>query len=438
MAERGDAQQATEALMRSLFRAALLCCAVVATGCATYSDHMLAAHEAAARTDWPAAEDEINAILGVDSRADLPETWSSEESLGVLERAAVLQAQGAWRESARDLSAAESELELIDFSVDAVGTIGTYIYSDSAGKYRTPPLERIALNVFNMANYLAMADLDGAAVEARRYQVMREYLENMGIEHPPGTIGAYLAGFTFERLGEAARALRYYQDGQTAVKLRSLEEPVARKGKRPESGEVLVVIGAGRTPIKVPKRIPIGAAIGIAGSAISGDLRVLQHSVFKVVVYPELEEVPSQVRGARVRIGGRDAEVELVTDVAAEVAREYDKMRPRIIAAALTRMIARAAVSEGAMAAGRGAGGAGEVVGIVAGLGAEAALVALDKPDTRSWTFLPGRVWIARMTVAAGAHEVVVEFEGDGVPERRVPIAVAAGGYAAVVVTEPR
>ena len=424
--------------MRLLYCAGLACWAAVAVGCATYSDHMLAAHDAAAREDWPAAEDEINAILGVGSRADHPETWSSEESLAVLERAAVLQAQGAWRESARDLSAAESELELIDFNVDTVGTIGTYIYSDSAGKYRTPPLERVALNVFNMANYLAMPDLEGAAVEARRYQVMRDYLENMGIDHPPGTIGAYLAGFTFERLGEADRALRYYQDAQTTVKLRSLEEPIARRGKRPKSGEVLVVIGAGRTPIKVPKRIPVGAAIGIAGTAISGDPRVLQHSVAKVVVYPELQEVPSQVSGARVRIGDRDMETELVTDVSAEVSREYDKMRPRIIAAALTRMIARAAVSEGAMAAGRSAGGAGEVVGIVAGLGAEAVMVGLDKPDTRSWTFLPGRVWVARTTVAAGPHEVVVQLEGEGGVSRRVPIEVTEGGFAAVVVTEPR
>jgi hypothetical protein len=239
-------------------------------------------------------------------------------------------------------------------------------------------------------------------------------------------------------LGEADRALRYYQDAQTAMKLHSLDDPVARKGQRPKSGEVLVVIGAGRTPIKVPKRIPIGAAIGIAGSAISGDLRVLQHSVFKVVVYPELEQVPSQVRGARVRIGDRDAETELVTDVAAEVEREYEKIRPRIIAAALTRMIARAAVSEGAMAAGRGAGGAGEVVGIVAGLGAEAALVAMDKPDTRSWTFLPGRVWVARESIAPGKHEVVVQLEGDGPSERRVPIEVTPGGYTVVVVAEPR
>ncbi len=424
--------------MRSLFCAALSCWAAITVGCATYSDKLIAAHESAARDDWPGAEEQINSMLGVDSRADLPEPWNSERSLAVLERAVVLQAQGAWRESARDLSAAENELELIDFSVDAVGKIGAYVYSGSAEEYRAPPLERIALNVLNMLNYLAMSDLSGAAVEARRYQVMREYLENLGFERPKGRAGAYLAGFVFEQLGESDRALRYYEDVLVESKLRSLEQPVARRGRRPGSGEVLVVIGTGRTPIKVPKRIPIGAAVGIAGTAISGDPRVLQHSVFKVVVYPELQEVPSLVSGARVRIGDRDAELELVTDVAAEVTREYEQIRPRIIAAALTRMIARAAVSEGAMAAGRSAGGAGEVVGIVAGLGAEALLVGLDKPDTRSWTFLPGRVWVARMPVAAGAYEVVVQFEGEGVGERRVPIDVVAGGYTAVVVTEPR
>src|SRR5207247_8896801 len=112
VAERGDAQQATEALMRCLFRAALLCCAAASAGCATYSDNLLAAHEAAAQRDWPVAEERVNAMLGVDSRAELPETGDSERSLAVLERAVVLQSQGAWKESARDLSEAERELEL--------------------------------------------------------------------------------------------------------------------------------------------------------------------------------------------------------------------------------------------------------------------------------------------------------------------------------------
>src|SRR5262249_10776458 len=101
-------------------------------------------------------------------------------------------------------------------------------------------------------------------------------------------------------------------------------------------------------------------------------------------------------------------------------------------------MIARAGAAESASQAGRRTGGWGELVRVLAGLGAEAALVGLDKPDTRSWTFLPGAIWIARARVAHGAHEVVVDLDGSGLPARRVPVEVAEGGYATVVVTEPR
>ena len=102
-------------------------------------------------------------------------------------------------------------------------------------------------------------------------------------------------------------------------------------------------------------------------------------------------------------------------------------------------MIARAAVSEGAMAAGRSAGGAGEVVGIVAGLGAEALLVGA-RQARHALVDLPARPRLggARCRSPPGAHEVVVAARGRRRGERRVPIQVAQGGYAAVVVTEPR
>jgi hypothetical protein len=417
--------------------AALLCCAALAVGCATYSDKLRAAHDAASRDDWPGAEQQINRMIGVESRDELPEIWNSERSLAVLERSVVLMAQSAWRESSRDLSAAESELELLDLKLDTVGKIGAYVYSDSAAEYRAPPVELTSLNAINMLNYLAMSDLSGAAVEARRYQVMRDYLDTLGDAEPRARLGAYLAGFVFERLGEADRALRYYEDAASERKLASLDAALARRG-RPASGEVLVVLAGGRAPYKVPKRIPVGAAIGIAGTFITGDPRVLQHSIFKVVVYPELEAAPSEVSGGRVRIGDREFETELVSDVAADVTKEYDAIKPRIIGAALTRMIARALVSEGTIAAGRQAGGAGELVGILAALRTEAALLGLDKPDTRSWTFLPARVWAARVPVAAGAHDVVVEVEGSRTVERRIPVEVAPGGCAVVVVAVPR
>ena len=68
---------------------------------------------------------------------------------------------------------------------------------------------------------------------------------------------------------------------------------------------------------------------------------------------------------------------------------------------------------------------------------AEGSLVALDKPDTRSWTFLPDQVAISRRTVRPGDHEVEVRVDGVGVV-RTVPVHVPEGGFGVVVVTVPR
>ena len=219
--------------MASGRRGAAACVGVFALGlaCATYSDLLSGAHAEARRGNWSASEAQLNKVVGVSSREELPEGWSSQTALAVLERAIVLQAQGVWAGSARDFSAAENELEFIDLQLDAPGKIGTYIYSDSAEEYRAPPIERMALNAFNMLNYLALSQLRSAGVEARRYQVMRDYLEELE-PHPHGRFGAYLAGFVFEHLGEPARALRYYEDALEDGPLESLEAPVARLAAR--------------------------------------------------------------------------------------------------------------------------------------------------------------------------------------------------------------
>jgi hypothetical protein len=63
-------------------------------------------------------------------------------------------------------------------------------------------------------------------------------------------------------------------------------------------------------------------------------------------------------------------------------------------------------------------------------------MVALDKPDTRSWTMLPERVLVARVAVTPGMQDVQVNFGGGA--GRNVRISVPPGGFGAVVVTEPR
>jgi len=425
-------------------------------GCATYSDRLQQASGLASTGNYDGAVVDMNKVLGVPSANDLPNQWTGDQPLAALERGSLQQALTTYAGSTRDLSGAEPALELLDMKTDPVGALGSYLYSDSVKTYRTPPTERLALNPINLLNYLAVGDLDGAAVEARRFQVMRDYLDSLNIKaEGPATLGAYLAGFVFERRGEGDRALRYYEEALAGGPLPSLDAPIARlarfnpyrgprinevlaRQKSPATdgalpSELLVVMSVGRVPHKVPERIPVGAAVGIAGSLASGNINWLQYGAAKVVVYPALVNTPSNLGAAAVTVDDAPAAVDQLTDLAASIRQEYEAAKPKIVAAALTRMAARAGMAEGVRAAGRKQS---SVLGDVLSILFESTMVALDRPDTRSWTMLPDRVLVTRVPVAPGPHTVDVRF-GGGVT-RRVSVDIPPGGFAAVVVTEPR
>ena len=206
-----------------------------------------------------------------------------------------------------------------------------------------------------------------------------------------------------------------------------------------EGGEVLVVAKVGRVPYRIPKRIPIGLAIGLAGAYVSGDTTLLEYGMFKVVTYPDLVSAENLFETATVRVDGHAIPIDLASDLGSEVVSEFEALKPKIIGAALTRMIARAAAAEGARAAGKQAEGAGGLVVFLAAAAVEGTLVALDKPDTRSWTTLPDRVYIARSRLPAGAHQIVVDLAGPGGRETHTTdVTVPEGGFVVLDVTTLR
>ena len=424
-------------------------------GCATYSDRVDRAHQRVHVGDLPGAIEEMNGVLGVRSREDMPTSWGSDRPLAILERGSLLQAVEVYDLSSRDLSTGEMEIEMLDLRLDTVGQIGSFIYSDSARNYHMSPTERLALNAVNMLNFLALDEWNAAAVEARRFTVMRQYLASVGLEKQ-GTFGAYLAGLTFERLGEGDRALRFYEEAMENGTLESLREPVARLARRnPHRGpriqallesapngatetpsEIVTVLSLGRVPRRAPERIPVGLAIGMAGAFITGNPAILSRTATAVVVYPELVDSGSRSSAARVEIDGRAARVERLSSLGVDIRREYDAIRPRIIGAALTRMIARAVAAEGIRMAGNQASPA---VGLLASLAAGASLVALDRPDTRSWSMLADHILVSRQAVDPGEHRVAVRLTGSGLDLRReFEVTVPPGGVAVVVVTDPQ
>jgi uncharacterized protein len=228
-----------------------------------------------------------------------------------------------------------------------------------------------------------------------------------------------------------------------------VQKPIAQLGAVPASapwsavapteGEVLVIAKTGRVPYKLPRRIPIGAAIGLAGAFITGDTTILEYGMFKVVTYPELVPHETVFDAAELKLDGHAVAMDLASELTGELVREYEDIKPKIIGAAITRMIARAAVAEAGRAAGNQAQDGGDLIGFLAAAALEGTMVALDRPDTRSWTTLPAKVFVARARVPAGKHSIDVTVRGPGGWERRTTeVDVPAGGFAVVDVTTLR
>ncbi len=467
----------------------VLLAALALLSCATYSEKTQLARDAAQVGNLSASEKVLNKFLKVKDSRDLPSEWKKETVVALLERAMVLRGKGEWKQSARDLGVADKQLVLLDVARDP-GQVGKWIFSDSAGKYHAPPSEKLALNAFNMLNYLLADDLSGARVEAKRFTITREYLGQQD-QYAHGAFGSYVAGFVFERLGETDIALRYYDEALQEQAFPSLRAPIARlaarsgfrtprirallgepepSAARPAStllaqapdnapsgqpdppadpptappaapqGELLVVMNVGRVPYKVPERMPIGLAIGLGATWITGNTAILERSALKFIIYPELVPSRALFNTGTLSIDGQEQALELATNLDAEIVREYEALKPKIIGAAITRLIVRAAVAEGARAAGNQAkDGAGAIIGLLAALAAEGAMVAADKPDTRSWTLLPAFVFVARVPISPGAHQVRVTASGSGAHETHdFSVDVKPGGFAVVDVTTLR
>src|SRR5690606_3322745 len=84
--------------------------------------------------------------------------------------------------------------------------------------------------------------------------------------------------------------------------------------------EILVIAKTGRVPYKVPQRIPIGAAIGLAGAYVTGDTTLLEYGMFKVVTYPELVKPRNLFADAEMRIDGKRIPMDEATNLGHEIA----------------------------------------------------------------------------------------------------------------------
>jgi hypothetical protein len=400
----------------------------------------------------------LDAELGVTSKDELP-SLAGDNALLLLDRGTVLQSMDDWKGSARDLGAADKAIDVLDLSRGASADLGKYLFSDSAGAYRGPAYEKLMVNTVNLVNYLALADTTGARVEARRLSVMQKYVKEHDEESGLLGLGSYLAGFAFEKGGDRDEALSYYDEALRHAQYASLRDPLRAltQGKKrspgidallgdagplktlDESGEaeLLIVIGFGRVPQKIPKRIPIGLALTLVASDISPDDRAQANELAAKgavtwVNFPTLGPSRGGYSVPTFSLDGHAQTMEEALDVEAQVRAAWEKNEPTIILSAITRMLTRmaaGAITEGTTKAAGGKDAGVAALGLLLGLASTVALTALDTPDTRGWSTLPARLAVARVRVPAGEHEITLGARGE---QKHVKVTLEKGGWALV------
>ncbi|HEX8276552.1 MAG TPA: hypothetical protein VF615_28185 [Longimicrobiaceae bacterium] len=396
-------------------------------------------------------------------------TAPRDELVRRLQLGVVLHQAGRHAESNDALEWAEREAEN-RFTRSAARAAGSVLVNDGMLEYLPSRAERAMIPYYRMLNYLALGDRGEATVEARKAGALLD-----GRGPGEGCAGEaflpWLAGMVFQAAGErndALVSLRRAQRAADGCAGEGLAEPPglgadliraatelgvrevadsARKryGLGPAAAgrgaELVVVVEHGWVAHRAGEdvHVPVfpedleGDGDGEAVARVSA--RLFQNLAEQASYGSAFDDHPA-VRWAAT-LGGahvlkfawpvhrleasRPAEVRVlvddsasataaVEDVSSGVVRDFEGRRPWVLTRAVGRGVVKFLAAREVEKKAEKEGG--DVAGYVAGRIANLAGNALEQADTRSWSLLPDRISLARLSLAPGEHRVRIEVQG--------------------------
>ncbi|HEY7769829.1 hypothetical protein [Longimicrobium sp.] len=395
-----------------------------------------------------------------------------------LQLAVALHQAGKYEESNQALAWADDEAER-RYTQSLSQTAAALLVNDASIAYLPPTAERAMVPYYRMLNHLALGQAEGAAVEARRAGAFFARLRDAGAADPCAGEGLvqYVAGLSFGRAGAHNDALvsfrqaeRAFDECEGAAAPPDLGEWLYRSAVRtgvPQvadsaaaryrlstaaadsaAGELVVLVEHGWVAHRGHADIHVPIFAEEADSLAEGDpealANVLIHTAVNLADQAQwgeaweenaLQQVADALDGAyimklswpvyrlescsapdvRLVVGGQAVDAPVTGDLSAAMLTRWEQARR----AALMRMVVRGAgkfmLTRAVEAKGEKQGG--EAVGWILGRLSNLASNQMERADTRSWSLLPDRVSVARMTLAPGEHPVRIEVtRADGEP----------------------
>ncbi len=398
------------------WRAGGLCLGAILllSGCASYSQRFDAVEAQLAAGNPSAALQALEKNHG-NSRRD--------EVLYQLNRALLLRMQGEYRQSNQALEQAKRLIDELD-AISVSEQAGSLTVNDTLKSYIGSDFERALLHVYAALNYLQLGLPDEARVEILQLDVLLNLqADGEGKGYTEDAFARYLSGLVYEQLGEWSDAMiayrRAYHDYRKYQEYFGVEPPrslglallrmAEHLGLKEElreyrqafaiaqwtplpalrsKGEVVLIVGTGLAPSKREESTAILAP---------------EVGVMVRVSLPRYETRPQPVGEVRLLTDAATADAELVEDIDAIAIKTLQEQMPAITARALARAVVK---YRAAREAGKRDQGLGLLVNIAGFISEQA--------DTRSWSTLPQRIYLARRFLPPGRHDVSVRLLGHG------------------------
>lgn len=359
--------------------------------------------------------------------------WEDKDLLYYLEKGSILsvstalpQSQKAWR-SADQMVFQREEAEpsgAMKLLTRFGNEMGTMLVNDKLQRYEGYDFEKVMLTTQMALNQLAVSDFDGARADIKKtherealiarqrekqYEALEEQAKSQGISirykdlegYPVTTLDApavielkngyqsafshYLAGFTYEALGERDLAAPGYRQ---AIELRPniafLEQALRNLDKPPakaDESDVLIIVQSGLAPARSSVRVPIPVRL-------NENLVIVAPISFPVLIPDTLTPAFDHII-----VDGRKRPLTALNSVTDMALRTLRDDMPGIISRAMFRANMAAIVQ--AQENERNPAKASLVV---------TAQDPFEEADTRAWRTLPDKTLVARLRLKKGDH----------------------------------
>ena len=367
---------------------------------------------------------------------------------------------GKNKESIKHFEQAEQIYEDL-YTKSVTNEAAALVTNDNIRPYRARPFEVLLMYQYQILNYLAIGDLDGALVEVRRAQIASEALYQKDKEkvNDNGWL-RYLSAIVYEMAGEEddaaiayLKAAKAFEEGNVSMpkevwefinesltnmdraddlkKLKST--PLASTPKATEArqkGQEIIVVGyAGHSPILgemyLSGTFVSAGAINLtykdgktgkinSFTLIAPPVAGAGSNTFHIgFALPEKKDLPQRTSLFSMNLDGKmRVAPERVANIGAELDQNMRDENATTMVRTATRVVVRTIAAQKAKSATNTGNG---IFDLVKNIAVDVGQTQLEQADLRIGLFMPNTINVTRIPVDAGDHDVTISvMDGQG------------------------